>query len=591
MGQIGDLGQQFQRDFVVDGVPASGANEPDKAVGRAVFAVIDDKVEAQAEAVAVVGDQVQGFTEQVEAMAGAAAFGGAVSKETKAALDADLAYPADRLAVVWNDPDLTKRGVYAKVGASGSGSWSLTTLAPDSNLRPDLNAEVLFRSQRLVADLPMLTRAALLDADGLAAWTVDANGVFRAQGLSASTINGRPALSSGVFDAAVNGFVCYGQSWEVGETMSADGAAISISQSYGALMFNGGVRPRDAGGTVASQHTSLVPLVESTSGNKGESPSAGWAQMAAELVQVEDRITWDRTGFNWLGSSAAVSNTRLDQLADGTAPFQNLKDDIAYGYSLSQALGRSYVFRAFSWMQSVSDYSAGTAAATWKAGVTALRTAVNTYAKSVTGQAEDVLCVMAQPGWAGNYEATDYPWADLAMLELSESDPNFVLACPAYFLPKSSDTPHYNAQGNKIRGAYYGLAMKRKVVDRQAFAPLKPLSIRRQGKLLTVRFNPVGALKIDTMAFASVASAGFSLVTAGGAAIAIDRVDVTGRDTVTITAATAPAAGAKLRYGFAAAGVGGGNLRDSQGDLIVFDPGGLNHPMHNWCALFEKVLS
>ena len=74
-------------------------------------------------------------------------------------------------------------------------------------------------------------------------------------------------------------------------------------------------------------------------------------------------ITQLGTGFNWLGSSAAVSNTRLDQLADGTAPFQNLKDDIAYGYSLSQSLGRSYVFRAFSWMQSVSDYSAGTVAA------------------------------------------------------------------------------------------------------------------------------------------------------------------------------------------------------------------------------------
>ena len=100
MGQIGDLGREFQRDFVVDGVPASGANEPDKAVGRAVFSVIDSKVEAQAEAVAAVGEQVQGFTEQVEAMAGAATFGGAVSKKTKAALDADLAYPADRLAVV-----------------------------------------------------------------------------------------------------------------------------------------------------------------------------------------------------------------------------------------------------------------------------------------------------------------------------------------------------------------------------------------------------------------------------------------------------------------------------------------------------------
>ena len=32
MGQIDDLGQAFQRDFVVDGMPVSGVNEPDKAI-------------------------------------------------------------------------------------------------------------------------------------------------------------------------------------------------------------------------------------------------------------------------------------------------------------------------------------------------------------------------------------------------------------------------------------------------------------------------------------------------------------------------------------------------------------------------------
>lgn len=84
---------------------------------------------------------------------------------------------------------------------------------------------------------------------------------------------------------------------------------------------------------------------------------------------------------------------------------------------------------------------------------------------------------------------------------------------------------------------------------------------------------------------------GFSLVTSGGVAIGIESARITGRDTVTLRCASAPAAGAKLRYGFSTAGQGGGNLRDSQGDTMVFDPAGTNHPMHNWCVIFEKVLA
>lgn len=43
MGEISDLGRAFLRDFVVDGVPASGPFEPPKTLGREIFDRIDFK--------------------------------------------------------------------------------------------------------------------------------------------------------------------------------------------------------------------------------------------------------------------------------------------------------------------------------------------------------------------------------------------------------------------------------------------------------------------------------------------------------------------------------------------------------------------
>lgn len=58
------------------------------------------------------------------AQAIAAGFGaGIIGKATKALLDADLAYAADKIALVTNDTTITNNGFYRKTGASGSGSW------------------------------------------------------------------------------------------------------------------------------------------------------------------------------------------------------------------------------------------------------------------------------------------------------------------------------------------------------------------------------------------------------------------------------------------------------------------------------------
>lgn len=94
------------RDYVTDGVPASGKHKPVKADIR----------------------EHQTFLESIIA---AGTLSDAVWKDTKANLDGDLAHDADTIGVVYDDSTASNNGLYKKSGASGSGSWTqITTFLP-----------------------------------------------------------------------------------------------------------------------------------------------------------------------------------------------------------------------------------------------------------------------------------------------------------------------------------------------------------------------------------------------------------------------------------------------------------------------------
>ena len=93
------LGSEVWRDFVSAGIPASGANQPQKAEIRAWAAWVEGIITA--------------FTSN-----------GGLVYSTKAAMDADLAHGANSMAWVVGDPVVANNGVYGKVGASGAGSWT-----------------------------------------------------------------------------------------------------------------------------------------------------------------------------------------------------------------------------------------------------------------------------------------------------------------------------------------------------------------------------------------------------------------------------------------------------------------------------------
>ncbi|ASP30864.1 hypothetical protein CHH26_11945 [Qipengyuania flava] len=103
MGAIQDKFEEVYRDFVTDGVRASGVHKPNKAEVREIAVVLEKALEH----IALVGLADVRFA-------------------TTAAMNADLAHEAGTSALVYDDADAANNDLYQKTGAAGGGTWELT---------------------------------------------------------------------------------------------------------------------------------------------------------------------------------------------------------------------------------------------------------------------------------------------------------------------------------------------------------------------------------------------------------------------------------------------------------------------------------
>lgn len=99
--------QEVFRDYPTDGVPSSGVHEPKKSEIRTLLGQYEQIINA--------------FTSN-----------GGLIYDTRALLYADLAKDANRMAWVIGDSTTAYNGIYKKVGASGSGSWTRVADLPYS---------------------------------------------------------------------------------------------------------------------------------------------------------------------------------------------------------------------------------------------------------------------------------------------------------------------------------------------------------------------------------------------------------------------------------------------------------------------------
>jgi hypothetical protein len=407
-----------------------------------------------------------------------------------------------------------------------------------------------------------------------------------------------PAQAAYMLRAQLAHLVLYGQSLSVG--VNGRPAISTAANLPWAKMFEGGLRSRDAQATSgaynANFYASLVGLKEADQANNdgyGETGAYGTAEMIAQLLLAEDGIDITATGQQFLFSAPGEGSQPISALQSGGTYWPRVQADVTNGQARSSALVVPYLVHGLTWRQGERDTALGTAPAAYKATLKdQVLGALRTYAASVTGVDQPIPCVVYQMASHRRYNAD--PFIAMALVELAESEDNFALSAPLYFMPHS-DTAHLTPASYRRLGAYEGIAWKRWLFDGVKPRWLRPLAPTWLNGAVIVPFDvPEGPLVFDTTSVMDPGNYGFSLVDNTGAAVAITSVTLVGTDRVLIkhSGGVLPS-GAELRYawGTGLGDVAGptngprGNLRDSQGNSITFK--GLR--MDNWSPIFRKI--
>ncbi|MDV7543899.1 hypothetical protein R4681_02990 [Acinetobacter baumannii] len=394
-------------------------------------------------------------------------------------------------------------------------------------------------------------------------------------------------------------FEIFGQSLSQGAYSSP---IQTTTQKFDNVMFVGGIRPQHPSYNVPNFYESFVPLVEAkdVSGYVGyETPCGGATDCVKQLIEDENGIEYTQQKYQLLGTACGEGGMSLASLST-TYLDNNLKPAITNAFNLAQAQGLTYGMPLMGWAHGEEDNkpSVGTTIQQYKDGLQNLIIGpVDTHLKTLDpnlgldGLITTQLCSFKSSG-------RTEPHIELAIYQATVApDSNVYLACPLYIFDYA-DGYHINGVSSKWMGAYIGLVHKRVLVDGEDWKPVHPISHVKQGRILEVKFHvPVQPLVFDTSHIALNTNYGFSLVDSSNNPIAISSVEITQGDTVKIIAVDPIPVGANLRYAWTPSAqpnrVTGprGNLRDSQGNDLVFDPEGINKPLHNWCPIFEYLIS
>lgn len=385
----------------------------------------------------------------------------------------------------------------------------------------------------------------------------------------------------------------YGQSLSRGNLSTP---AISINTNAYSEMFVGGVRPDDLSGDTgavdAGDFASIVPLVESTKSNLGETPTAACLKMIAQLLADEDGVDINDMGQTFLGCAPGLNGQTVLELSDGTVPYARLEEAVTQGYAISDAEDASFVMGVMGWLQGEADYSDGTSGSTYKTRLATLVASIRAHQASVIGYDRPVPVVMYQVATHPHYSVTE-PNIAIAQLELcNDPDTYYCMAAPCYPVSFAGDGLHLTNTGSAHIGAYIGLAIKRWLVDGVKILPFRP-TVQRAGKSLLLQFPVEAGKKLVLHDWAGLSDYGLELYDSGDTPIAITSIDLL-RDgyggVCVVNTDTTLATGTKLNFGWVGDSDRGlTGFRDNSGDTMIFDPDGLALALHRWCPIDQIV--
>ena len=357
----------------------------------------------------------------------------------------------------------------------------------------------------------------------------------------------------------------FGQSLSVGYDSEP---AISTSAKYKAeVMFNVGVLAENK---AVSAFTSFIPLAESVV----ETPSSGCADKILEQIQMDEGISVNADYWNThkilMVSCGKGSRTIAELMSDYYTGLQNA---VQGAKNICDAKGQRLNVPCFIFIQGESDQKRGTSYQDYKTALEQMQASFDAYVKSVTGQTNDVKCVLYQTCGQNIAGTVKHPafnntaLMDVPMAQMHTVRDNalFIPAAPVYCVDHIARSYHLTPVGSKMIGIYCGIGAKAAAFGHDSATGLVPISYTVSGNDILIQYKvPVPPMRIDTEWVKEVSGKGFVVLDANDTNIVSD-VSVFD-DTVTVSCNASPV-GCVLFYGFNGTEGQDGRVNGSRGNI------------------------
>jgi len=448
------------RDYIVDGVPSSGANEPAKAAIRSMMATYASAVDlAQSDANAATAASDAAVAELATYIATRVA-AATLFYSTQAAINADLAHAADTMAFVYADTTSTNNGFYRKSGTSGSGSWA-----------------------RMPVPMPVDAPALMYLLDPLAGVNVNTYAAS-AEDLPGSTNNPLHHLIED--DNVIFMFVLMGQSLMEGYNENAAGTDPALSTTNAnptfQMMGNNGLSCSSG-----QRITSFVAHIESDDDDAGihETSAFGLAQQFAESILY---LTAKRP--QTLVINAAKGGKSFRQLGRGSIYWGYMLQAVRDAVTVASGLGKRLVAVPF-WQGGQGDFNEGVTREQYTRYMRQLVRWFREDVHAITQQRENIplhLVAISNSASGRNPYSANWPqdfingiwWSPMALAQGDlADDPDFCVIGSDYRFSRSgvvgtASLIHLDSHGYRLQGVMMAHALLESLTG-AGYQPTKPL--------------------------------------------------------------------------------------------------------------------
>ncbi|WP_341020662.1 hypothetical protein [Brevundimonas diminuta] len=582
------------RDFRVDGVPASGANEPvklevraglDAVVDLAAQSTVTKAVATKANLATIPSPAVGDSARVISDPLGDVPNGNGVWSWTGSAWS---------WVGPWVDPGIQTQldDLNAVLTDDAALGYALTFTDEAGNVAAGIKGDGTFSAAKTefgLAKIDALTTGGQTTSEAGHAgylWTIDdgegrssvglrEDGVLEVSGLETDTINGRKTDDGpvdrygGAYPYQVSFVNNTGESLAEGST----GTPISTVQEYDSVCWPA----RTATGGP------LLPLTVANGqyAARGENPMFGACAGYKALIERENGLSYQDNDFVLLACNNGYSGFKLAQIDKGTAPYNVTLSQAAALASYGAATGKSVGWLANLMTTGANDGNpaALTPTASFKAQLKAYASDIDVDARAIlTNQRRPIFTIV-------NQLASRAPRLAVAQLECSHESNLIFVAGPMYQYGYY-DTLHINPAGERAMGELNGKVMKRLITDGVGWEPLQPQRAWVSGSNVYVAFNKSGlVIDLSDPIVAVQPRYGFDCLD-GASAVVVQSADpvIVGRDTLRLTFASAALAQSVATVR------GAHNVSTGRSDSFVGGSTNLRDRDGNWCVVFSMKL-